>query len=261
MLTFKQDKLSLRLRITACSHSMSQPSTLSNTLSNELADTLRDAIITGQIAQGSKLSETKLAAELDVSRGPLREAIRRLEGMNLIHHVPQQGARVVTLNLDYILQIYDAREALESKAVALATVNMTSPEIDELYRLIDAQSKHLKESSASFIPAESDYAFHEMIIRGSKNQVIEHALLQEIYNLIKMFRYQNETARTSTSNALVEHRQIAYAIEQRDAVLAEVTMRQHIIRARERIKQRMLKLGDETSANQEPSTNEETINE
>jgi len=92
----------------------------SHTLSEELTHTLRDAIITGEIAQGSKLSETKLAQELDVSRGPLREAMRRLEGMNLIESVPQHGSRVVTLSMDLILQIYDVREALESKAVALA---------------------------------------------------------------------------------------------------------------------------------------------
>lgn len=209
------------------------------TLSGELTSTLRDAIITGEISQGSKLSETKLAQELDVSRGPLREAIRRLEGMNLIQHVPQQGARVVTLSMDLILQIYDAREALESKAVALAAINMTSQEIDQLHRLIDAQSKHMRENSGAFIPAESDYAFHETIIRGSKNKVIERALLLELYNLIKMFRYQHEFARNSTTNSLVEHRQIVYAIEQRDSELAEITMRRHIVHARERIKRRM----------------------
>ena len=58
------------------------------TLSSELTITLRDAIITGEIEQGAKLSETKLATELDVSRGPLREALRNLEGMNLVHSVP-----------------------------------------------------------------------------------------------------------------------------------------------------------------------------
>lgn len=212
----------------------------SNTLSSELTSTLRDGIITGEIAQGSKLSETKLAKELDVSRGPLREAIRRLEGMNLIQHIPQQGARVVTLNMDLVLQIFDTREALESKAAALAAENMTSQEIDHLHRQIDSQSKYMRDDSGSMIPAESDYAFHETIIRGSKNKIIERALLRELYNLIKMFRYQNGFARTSTTNALIEHRQIAYAIEQRDTQLAEVTMRRHCARARERIKRRML---------------------
>lgn len=219
---------------------MNQAATHSSTLSDELTGTLRDAIITGDIEQGSKLSETKLARELDVSRGPLREAIRRLEGMNLIHYRPQQGARVVTLNMELVLQLYDTREALESKAAALAAMNMSSREIDELHRLIDAQSKHMRENSGAFIPAESDYDFHETLVRGSKNKVIERALLHELYNLIKMFRYQNEFARTSSTNSLIEHRQIVYAIEQRDAVLAEVTTRRHIAHARDRLNRRML---------------------
>ena len=206
------------------------------TISNTLTDTLRDAIITGEIKQGSKLSETKLANELDVSRGPLREAIRRLEGINLIHYAPQQGARVVTLNLDLILQIYDTREALESKAAALASINMNSREIDELNRAVDKQNKHLKENGTSIVPAESDYVFHALIIRGSKNRVIEQALLRELYYLIKMFRYQNDNYITSSSNALIEHRQIAYAIQQRDPLLAETAMRQHIKHASDRIK-------------------------
>ena len=216
-----------------------QSELLGSSLSSELTATLRDAIITGEIKQGSKLSEIKLARELDVSRGPLREAIRLLEGMNLINHRPQRSARVVTLSLDLILQIYHAREALESKAVALAATEMTSLEIDQLHRLIDTQSKQVNENTGSYVPAESDYAFHELVIRGSKNRVIEHALLQEIYHLIKMFRYQNTAAYTSSPNALIEHRQIVYAIEQRDPVLAEVTMRRHIAHARSRIKQRL----------------------
>ena len=56
-----------------------------------------------------------------------------------------------------------------------------------------------------------------------------------------MFRYQNTTAYTSSSNSLIEHRQIAYAIEQRDSQLAEVTMRRHIAHARDRIELQLQK--------------------
>ena len=208
-------------------------------ISQELTANLRDAIIAGEIAQGSKLSETKLAAELDVSRGPLREALRNLEGMNLIHHVPQQGARVVSLNHELIVQIYEAREALESKAAGLAALNMSSREIDELHRIIDAQGKHMRESDGAFFPAESDYDFHETMIRGSKNKVIERALVHELYNLIKMFRYQSDFSSHSSYNALIEHRQVVYAIEQRDQQLAETIVRRHIVRARENIDRHM----------------------
>lgn len=220
-------------------HFVDTPDLQASSLNSELTATLRDAIITGEIKQGSRLSETKLAKRFDVSRGPLREAIRRLEGMNLVNHRPQQGARVVTLDPTLILHIYDAREALESKAVALAASEMTSAEIDELHRYIDAQTKQMRENENAHISAESDYAFHELVIRGSKNPVIIHALLEELYHLIKMFRYQNETVKYSSTNSLIEHRQIVYAIEQRDPVLAEICMRQHIVHARDRIQQRL----------------------
>jgi DNA-binding GntR family transcriptional regulator len=220
-------------------------------LNSELTSSLRDAIITGEIAQGSRLSETLLAKRYDVSRGPLREAIRRLEGMNLVTHRPQQGVRVVNLDANLILQIYDAREALESKAVSLAATQMNSAEIDQLHRLIDAQTKQMRENDGAHVPAESDYAFHELVIKGSRNKVIEHALLEEIYHLIKMFRYQTLFARHSSTNSLIEHRQIVYAIEQRDAVLAEVTMRRHIVHARDRIKKRLEKRSSKTDNNLE----------
>jgi DNA-binding FadR family transcriptional regulator len=155
------------------------------------------------------------------------------------------------LDANLILQIYDAREALESKAVSLAAVQMTSAEIDQLHRLIDAQSKQMRENEGAYVSAESDYAFHELIIMGSRNRVIQHALLEEIYHLIKMFRYQTNFARHSSTNSLIEHRQIVYALEQRDAVLAEVTMRRHIVHARERIKQRLAKRSSKNDNNLE----------
>lgn len=220
-------------------HTALRAGPLSSSLNSELTESLRDAIITGEIPQGSRLSETRLAERFQVSRGPLREAIRRLEGMNLVSHRPQQGVRVVNLDTQLILQIYDAREALESKAASLAAQAMTSAEIEQLHRMIDTQSRQMRENDSAHIPAEIDYAFHEHIIRGSRNQVITHALLEEIYHLIKMFRYQNAFARNSSTNSLIEHRQIAYAISQRDAVLAEVTMRRHIVHARDRIQKRL----------------------
>lgn len=220
-----------------------------NTISKEITGTLRDAIITGEIAQGSKLSETKLARDFDVSRGPLREAIRNLEGMSLIVHIPQQGARVVTLNESLVLDIYDTREALESKAAALAAVNMNSGEIDELHRIIDAQSKHMRDNSNAYIPAESDYDFHNALVRGAKNKVITNVLLRQLCHLIKMFRYQNDFASKSTSNSLLEHRQIVYAIEQRDTELAAVTSKRHIAHTRERIKRRLSEAATSTVHN------------
>jgi len=218
-------------------------------LGSELVLTLRDAIITGELPQGSRLSEKKLAEQYQVSRGPLREAIRRLEGMNLVHSRPQLGSRVVEINEQLINHIYHTREALECKAIALAARHMSSQEIDQLNRVMDNQSRHLKQHTGDYLQAESDYEFHELIIRGSKNPVLINLLLEEIYNLIKMIRYQNDWANTKSTSPVVEHRQMIYAIEQRDSILAEITLRQHIMRARQTIQDRIRK-NSQTQSNQ-----------
>ncbi|HPY41037.1 MAG TPA: GntR family transcriptional regulator, partial [Thiolinea sp.] len=68
------------------------------TLSDKASSRLTQAIVTGELAQGQKLSEADLATRFGISRGPLREAIRELEGMRLVTRVPHAGARVVTLD-------------------------------------------------------------------------------------------------------------------------------------------------------------------
>jgi len=65
------------------------------TLSGQTTAALREAIIKGDFAPGEKLNEPKLAEQFQVSRGPLREAIRRLVAMRLVRHVPHVGATVV----------------------------------------------------------------------------------------------------------------------------------------------------------------------
>ena len=106
------------------------------TLSGQTTTALREAIISGQIPAGEKLNEPRLAEQFKVSRGPLREAIRRLVAMRLVRHVPHQGATVVTLELDSIMELYDVREALEGKAAALAAKNMSAQEIEQLRSLL-----------------------------------------------------------------------------------------------------------------------------
>jgi len=211
------------------------------TLSGKTTAALREAIISGLIPAGEKLNEPRLAEQFSVSRGPLREAIRRLVAMRLVRHVPHQGATVVTLELDSIMELYEVREALEGQAAALAARNMSDEQIANLKHLLEVHRNHYEENSGEYMQAEGDFDFHYQIIVGSGNSLLTNQLCNELYHLIRMFRVQTSRFKMRSNRALTEHEQLIDAIEQRDAQLAEMVMRHHISRAKESIRSYLTK--------------------
>lgn len=228
-------------------HRMTNPEKFSeNTLASHITETLRDAIVRGLIAPGSKLSEPKLAAEYRVSRGPLREAIRRLESINLVAHVPHEGVRVITLDLPQVIEIYHVREALEGKAAALAARNMSVEQIANLHHLLELAETHMKTSGGEYLQAETDIDFHYQVIQGSQNRVLVRTLCEELYYLLRMYRYQSSLQPVRSKQAFSEHQHLIYAIEQRDEKLAEMVMRRHIVRARQNIERQLENNGEQS---------------
>jgi len=202
------------------------------TLSDKTTTALREVIVNGSIAAGEKLNEPRLAEQFNVSRGPLREAIRRLVAMRLVTYVPHQGASVVTLDMQSILELYEVREALEGKAAALAATNMSDLEISKLHEVLQLHRRHFESNDGEYMQVDGDFDFHYLIIKGSGNQMLTNQLLNELYHLIRMFRYQTSRFASRSNRALIEHEQLIYAIEQRDPAMAEMVMRRHISRAR-----------------------------
>lgn len=203
-----------------------------NTLSGQTTMALREAIVTGEIKPGEKLNEPRLAEQFRVSRGPLREAIRRLVAMRLVHHIPHIGATVVTMSADSVRDLYEVREVLEGKAAALAARIMTSDQVSQLRTLLDIHRHHTETNAGEYMQAEGDFDFHYQIIKGCGNALLIHQLCDELYHLIRMFRFQTSRFKTRSNRALIEHEQLIYAIEQGDSELSEMLMRKHISRAK-----------------------------
>jgi len=215
-----------------------------STLSGRTTVALREAIITGQITAGEKLNEPRLAEQFSVSRGPLREAIRRLVSMRLVTYVPNQGASVVTLDPQSIIDLYEVREALEGKAAALAARNMSEQDIAKLHDLLEIHRHHHQSNSGEYMMTEGDFDFHYQVILGSGNQLLINQLCDELYHLIRMFRYQTSRVKARSDRALIEHEQLIYAIEHRDSTMAELVMRHHISRARLSIQETLENITD-----------------
>jgi DNA-binding GntR family transcriptional regulator len=199
------------------------------TLARRTFDSIKIDIIDGQLAQGTKIVESDLALKYGISRGPLREAIHRLEQIKLIVRIPHAGSRVVTLDTKMMGDIYITREALEGMAARLAARLMSDAEISALSALLDQHETNISETEGkAYFQREGDIDFHFRIAVASQNQWILENLNGELYQLIRMCRHQSGQFPARAQTALEQHRQIAAAIAQRDEELAEILMRRHI---------------------------------
>ena len=199
------------------------------TLSEKVFQTLKEAIVTGKLAQGSKITEDELAQQYGISRGPLREAIRRLESLRLLVRIPHAGTRVVTLTTDMMQEVYIIREALEGMSARLAATNMSEEGITELEELLNSHEASIKKSQGKeYLQDEGDLDFHFWIARASNYEWLMQLLSGELYHLLRMCRHRSSQTPERPLRALKEHRQIVEAIANHDPELAEILMRRHI---------------------------------
>jgi len=215
-----------------------QPET--RTLADRVCEQIVTAIVVGDIPPGQKISEPELAKTYGISRGPLREAMRRLEALRLVERKPHVGARVVNLSAKELIEIYRVREALEGMACRLAAEFMPQEEIDALRDLLDEHEQSVEQlDGRSYFQKEGDLDFHHRIVQGSKNEKLLEFLGGDLYHLVRMYRYQFSVSSSRPKRALKEHRQIVDAIADRDPELAEMLMRRHIGAARRNVEERL----------------------
>ena len=203
----------------------------SGPLADVVFDQVLDAIYQGRLAPGSVINEVALAQEFGVSRGPVREAVRRLQGIQLITREPYIKARVVTLSAESALELFQMRMALEGVACNLATRRMSDDEIAQLLAELEQDRQRRLEAANGGASAPRVFDFHERIVRASGNNRIINALCGDLYHLLRVYRRHSGTVLERKDDAYAEHWQILRAIRARDAELAESLMRSHIERA------------------------------
>jgi len=207
-------------------------------LVDETVARLERAIVTGELSQGQKLSEQALSARFGISRGPLREAVRTLEGRRLVERTPFSGVRVVRLSVDDIEQLLCTREALEGMAARQAAENMTLHETRQLRvcQTVLEQSFRAEGPGGVFRAGTAGNDLHMLIARGSRNRWLTDIICGELYPLLQICRFQatSVTARVKARAEAVrhEHEAIIVAIELRDTDAAERSMRAHLMASR-----------------------------
>jgi DNA-binding GntR family transcriptional regulator len=205
-----------------------------------VAERIEAAIISGQLEPGAKLSEQGLAASFGVSRGPLREAIRRLEGRKLLERTPNIGVRVAALSLKDLKEVLEVREALEGMACGLAATNMTEAEIAALAKLLEGHGRQKSvQEGKGYYQESKDFDFHFRIVSASGNARLAQMLTGDLYYLLRVYRYKSSTKPGRATQALEEHKAIVAALRKRDAKAAEAAMRTHLRNARRFVEEQL----------------------
>ena len=214
--------------------SATNQSARSSTLADEVFDQLRTAIVKGELASGSKINAPQLSRQYGISRGPLREAIRRLEGCKLVEIRPNVGANIVSLNISQLIEIYEIRESLEGLACRLAAARAKPEDCAQLRDLLTQHEAQIQsDKGLLYYQREGDLDFHYQIVQLSGNRRLFDILCGELYHLLRMYRVQTASEPSRPIQAFKEHHQIVDAIEQSDGELAEILMGRHIGNARE----------------------------
>lgn len=189
-------------------------------------NTLRDSILSGKLVPGERLLEKHLAAQLGVSRTPVRDALRMLEHENLVELVPWKGAQVLTMSESDIKDILEVRLALEPLAAKLSCERITKAELEKLIEIQnDFQEEFRKKNYEK--AAELDELFHNVILKSTKN---EHLI--NLYNELKiqLFRYRFAYLKHSNfaKETCMQHENIVTYIKEKDLENAEISSIAHV---------------------------------
>ena len=202
-------------------------------IADAVFEKLESDILTGVYKRGTILTENELSTQLEVSRTPIREAIRRLEQENLIKEL-SKGHEVIGITSADIMDIYDVRIAIEGKATRLCAERITDAEIDEMRDVIDLQEFYTIKNSADKIKG-TDSRFHELIYKCSRSAIYE-SVLSSLHRKIQLCRKVSVSNTDRAEHAIKEHREIFNAIASRNVDLAEKLMVEHVINAKNNIK-------------------------
>ena len=203
-----------------------KPKVNTATLAQQVYAHLRANILDNTYPAGSALPEEALAAKLNVSRVPVREALRRLAAEGLVVIKPRQGATVAELTSKQFLDAYQVREALEVLAVRLATPRLTAEDLERLDALQQAMQVAADAGNASdFFVANA--RFHGFLVDKADNGDLK-SIYESLIDRMRRYRNPSLDLRGGMTTSIEEHAAILAAIRAGNADEAGHLIARHI---------------------------------
>jgi DNA-binding GntR family transcriptional regulator len=192
-------------------------------LYEEVAEQLRQRIFARQLEPGAWVDELKIAAEMGISRTPLREALKVLAVEGLVTMKPRRGAYVAETSRDDVTQVYHLLSLLESDAAAEVARHATEAQLAELQALHDRLERQLKQRDAFFATNE---AFHFKLLEIAGNRW-RRQIVTDLRKIMKINRHHSLFKQGRLEDSLAEHRAMMAALRARDARLVARLMKAH----------------------------------
>ena len=205
--------------------------TQKHSLADDATEKIRQAILVGQLVPGEHLREEVLAEMLSVSRGPVREALTRLEQEALVVREPNRGVFVCQLNRNDVDEVYSLRLALQKLAVRLAIEKPRGYELQAMQQTVDQMRIKSAQGISSHEAAKLNTAYHEQLCAASGHRRLLASwtkLRSQIY-LFLLTRSEVNSEFLKTFHVM--HQEILDAIVVKDRTRATALLEKHFLRA------------------------------
>ena len=188
---------------------------------------LRRDIILKRLEPGQRLSEAGLAEQLEVSRTPVREALRRLGAEGLVVLVPNSGVWVASPSLQEMVDTFDVREGLECMAVERAARNATPLQLCRLEECIEREEEVFRiRDFEEYL--EVNTAFHRTLAESGGNRVLADYVEKLLARTFVFMVFYEDFFERSGNPSLEDHRHLLAALRRKDGEAAVALMRAHV---------------------------------
>jgi DNA-binding GntR family transcriptional regulator len=191
-------------------------------LSHQIYAVLKEMIADHRFQPGARLNIESIARELDVSRTPVWEAVRRLEQEGLVENIPNRGVFMSSLTAAQALDLYAVREVLEGMAARLAATRMDDSSLENMAQCIQRQ-REVIENQDYLAYSKLDFEFHAAVYDACGNEWLRE-LLETIKNKMRPLTLHMQP---DFSKLIDQHAELLQALRGRDPEKAEEAFRRH----------------------------------
>jgi DNA-binding GntR family transcriptional regulator len=191
---------------------------------------LRGRILTGELSAGERLGEVELAADMGMSRTPVRHALLRLAAEGLVEVAPNRGARVIARSTTELEYVFELRARIEGLAARRAATRATPGQVAELDRIAHDIADAWRDRDPAMV-TKLNSAFHSMLIEIADSATLASSVAGLLHATV-VARTQSSFDEAAQHRSTAHHLEIVAALRANDPDWAEAVMHSHLLSAR-----------------------------